>query len=74
MFETNRIPWFIWPFWALLRFIGFILEMSGRLVGALLGFVLFFIGVVLCMTVVGAIAGIPLALFGLLLIMRSLFD
>ena len=71
--HTTRVPWFLWPFWAIMRLVGFVLEMTGRLIGALLGFLLFFIGLVLCVTVVGAIIGIPLALFGLMLFLRSLF-
>lgn len=68
----HHVPWFIWPFWAILRFVGFIIEMVGRLVGAILGFVLIVVGVILTFTVVGAIVGIPLAAFGLLLFVRSL--
>ena len=72
--KTNRVPWFLWPFWAVLRLVGFVLEMTGRLIGALLGFVLFVVGIILSVTVVGAIIGIPLGLFGLVLFLRSLFD
>ncbi|TAK12257.1 MAG: hypothetical protein EPO32_09200 [Anaerolineae bacterium] len=68
----HHVPWFIWPFWAILRFVGFIIEMVGRLVGAILGFVLIAVGVIVSLTVAGAIVGIPLAAFGLLLFFRSL--
>jgi hypothetical protein len=38
----------------------------------LIGVVFIFVGVLLSLTIVGAILGIPLALFGLLLIVRGL--
>jgi hypothetical protein len=43
------------------------------LVGAILGLVFMIVGVVVSLTVVGAIVGVPLAIFGFLLILRSLF-
>lgn len=70
--RTHHVPWYIWPFWAILRFIGFIIEMTGRLVGAILGFVFIVLGVLLSLTLIGAIIGIPLAAFGLVLFFRSL--
>lgn len=70
--KKQRVPWFVWPFWAILRLVGFIIEMVGRLVGAILGFVIFVIGILLCLTLIGAIVGVPLAAFGLLLFFRSL--
>jgi len=50
-----------------------IIEATGRLVGAIIGLVLMIVGVVLTLTVVGAIVGIPLIVFGLMLVIRSLF-
>ncbi|HPV08684.1 MAG TPA: hypothetical protein PK801_07170 [Aggregatilineales bacterium] len=51
----------------------FILEMTGRLVGIILGAVLLIAGVVISLTVIGAIVGVPIAILGLLLIVRGLF-
>jgi hypothetical protein len=51
----------------------FILEITGRFVAILLGIVLIAVGVLVSLTVVGAVVGVPLALFGLLLIFRGLF-
>ncbi|MBI3158686.1 MAG: hypothetical protein HYZ26_03680 [Chloroflexi bacterium] len=68
----HHVPWFIWPFWAILRLVGFIIEMAGRLVGAILGFVFIVVGVIISLTVIGAIVGVPLAAFGALLFFRSL--
>jgi hypothetical protein len=73
MAKCNHVPWFLWPFWAILRLIGFIIEMCGRLVGAILGMVFMMVGVVVSLTIIGAIVGIPLALFGFMLLLRSLF-
>jgi len=58
---------------ALWRLVTFILEMTGRFIAILLGFVLMTVGVLLSLTVVAAVVGVPLALFGLLLVFRGLF-
>jgi len=58
---------------ALWRLVTFILEMTGRFVAILLGFVLMAVGVLVSLTVVGAVVGVPVALFGLLLVFRGLF-
>jgi hypothetical protein len=71
--ESKRAAWFLWPFVALWRLVTFILEMTGRFVAILLGLVLIAVGVLVSLTVVGAVVGVPLALFGLLLIFRGLF-
>jgi hypothetical protein len=71
--NAERVPWFLWPFWAIWRLVAFIIEMTGRLVGLILGAVFIVVGVIVSLTVVGAIIGIPLALFGLMLMARSLF-
>ncbi len=71
--ERRRVPLLLWPFWAIWRLLALILELTGRLVGVILGFVLLVAGIVASLTVVGAIIGVPLALLGLLLMLRSLF-
>lgn len=58
--------WLFWPVEA-------ILKLTGRLVAVILGLVLLIVGVVLCFTVIGAIIGIPLVVFGSALILRGLF-
>ncbi|HEY42623.1 MAG TPA: hypothetical protein G4O11_01440 [Anaerolineae bacterium] len=73
MTESKKVSWVLWPFVALWRLVTFILEMTGRFVAILLGFVLIAVGVLVSMTVLGAVVGIPLALFGLLLLFRGLF-
>lgn len=69
----RRIPWFLWPFVALWRLLAAIVELTGRLVAVILGVVLMIVGAVVTVTVVGAFVGIPLMLFGFMLVVRGLF-
>jgi len=71
--QKRRIPWFLWPFWALWKLISGIVEFTGRIVAVVLGLVLMIVGVIVSLTIVGAIIGIPLAIVGLLLTLRGLF-
>ena len=71
--SKNRVHWLLYPFWLIWRLVIWIIEVTGRLVGAILGLVLMIVGVVLTITVVGAIVGIPLIIFGFMLTIRSLF-
>jgi len=71
--ETRRVPWYLWPFWALWRLVVGIVAATGRLVAVILGLVFLIVGVVLTVTIVGAIVGIPFIIFGLLLMVRGLF-
>jgi hypothetical protein len=63
----------LWPFVAIWRVIVFIFECVGRFVAATLGLVLMLLGVLISLTGMGAIVGIPLVLLGLLLIVRGFF-
>jgi hypothetical protein len=71
--KERGTPWFLWPFVAIWRLLTLILELTGRLIAILLGCVLMIVGVVVSLTVVGAIVGVPIAIFGFLLVMRGLF-
>jgi hypothetical protein len=62
----------LWPFVALFRLVAGILVLGGRFIVMLLGMVFIFVGVLVSLTIVGAIVGIPLALVGLLLVFRGL--
>jgi hypothetical protein len=73
MTTRKSVPFLLWPFYAIWRLLALILEITGRLVGAILGLVLMILGVILTITVVGAIIGVPLIVFGLMLSIRSLF-
>ena len=69
----RETPLLLWPFVALWGLVGFVLRTVGRILCAALGLALMAAGVALTLTVVGAIIGIPLAAFGLLLLVRALF-
>jgi hypothetical protein len=72
--ETKKhIPWYLWPFAALWKLLAVIVEMTGRFVAMVLGIVLIVVGVIVSLTIVGAIIGIPLAFVGLLLLLRGMF-
>lgn len=58
--------WIFWPVEQLIKLVG-------RLVAVILGFVFLIIGSVLCFTVIGMIIGVPMAIFGLLLLVKGLF-
>jgi len=71
--ERHDTPWYLWPFVALWKLLAGIIELTGRLVAAILGLVLMIVGVILTLTIIGAIVGIPLIIFGFLLIIRGFF-
>jgi len=71
--HARRIPWVLWPFWALWKLVAGLVTVTGRLVAVVLGLAFLIIGVVLTATVVGAVVGIPFILIGFLLALRGLF-
>jgi hypothetical protein len=62
-----------WPFRAIWRLITWAFELTGRFLAVVIGVVLMIVGVVVSLTIVGAIVGVPLAIFGFLLVLRGLF-
>jgi hypothetical protein len=71
--SERRTPWILWPFVALWQLIAMIVEFTGRIIAVVLGAALMIVGIVVSLTVIGAIVGIPLAILGLLMIVRGLF-
>jgi hypothetical protein len=71
--EKKHIPWYLWPFAALWKLLSVIVELTGRFVAMVLGIVFVIVGVIVSLTIVGAIVGIPLAIVGLLLLLRGIF-
>jgi hypothetical protein len=67
------IPILLWPFYALWRLLTIILEITGRIICAVLGLALMAAGVAVSLSIVAAPIGIPLAVFGFLLLVRALF-
>lgn len=62
-----------WPVRLALGLMGWILSAVGSLIAMGIGLVICALGVALCFTLVGAIIGIPLIIFGGGLILRSIF-
>ena len=74
MSENNGfVSCLTWPFRGVWDLITFIVRLTGRLLAVLIGIVLMILGVVLTLTVIGAILGIPLVLFGFLIVIRGLW-
>jgi len=74
MTDSDRnVPILLWPFYAIWRLVTLVLELVGRMLCAVLGLGIMAAGVVITMSVVAAPIGIPLAIFGFLLIVRALF-
>jgi hypothetical protein len=71
--SSNGVPLLLWPFYAIWRFLTFVLEMIGRLLCVLLGIGLMVSGVAITLSIIGAPVGIPLASIGFLLLVRAIF-
>jgi hypothetical protein len=71
--KGSKIPWYLWPFTAIWKLLATIVEMTGRFVAMVLGILLIIVGIIVSLTIVGAIIGIPLAVVGLLLLLRGMF-
>jgi hypothetical protein len=71
--NKKRVHWLLYPFWLIWRLVVWIIEATGRLIGAIFGLVLMIVGVIISLTVIGAVVGIPLIIFGFMLLVRSLF-
>ena len=69
----QHIPWYLWPFASIWKLLAVIVEMTGRFVAMVLGLVLMLVGVIVSLTIIGAIVGVPLAFIGLLLLLRGIF-
>lgn len=70
---SRHVPWYAWPFVALWQLVSLIFQITGRLIAIVLGLVLLIVGVLVSLTIVGAIVGVPLAIFGFMLMVRGLF-
>ena len=71
--SKHHLPSYLWPFVAVWKLLAVIVEMTGRFVAMVLGIVLIMVGVIVSLTIIGAIVGIPLAVVGLLLLLRGIF-
>ncbi|HUV15213.1 MAG TPA: hypothetical protein VMW28_01450 [Pelolinea sp.] len=66
-------PWFLWPFKALWDLLETIIKLTSRLVAAVIGLVFMAVGLVLTITVIASPLGIPMMVFGFLLMVRGIF-
>ncbi len=73
MVNLKKTPWYLWPFAAIWNLVAYIVMLTGRLLAVILGFVLLILGVILTVTVIGAIIGIPIGVIGILMIIRGLW-
>ena len=71
--NAQNTPWLLWPFKALMDLIEGIIKLTGRLVAAVIGLSIMTVGVVLTMLVITAPIGIPMIIFGFLLMVRGIF-
>ena len=70
--KEKSTPWFLWPFVAIWKLLTFILNLTGRLVAAIVGLALTIVGIILTVTLIAAPVGIPLIILGILLMLRSI--
>ncbi len=66
-------PWFLMPFVWVWRLFAWVVGLTGRVVAAVLGLFLMGVGLLLTVIIVAAPIGIPLMVFGFLLMLRSIF-
>ena len=71
--HRKRTPILLLPFVIVWSLFSFFLRLTGRIVAAVLGLVFMIAGIALSVSVVAAPIGIPLAIFGFLLMLRSIF-
>jgi hypothetical protein len=71
--SKSHIPWYLWPFVAIWKLVAGVVEFTGRFVAMVLGIVFIIVGVIISLTIVGAIVGVPLAIIGLLIFLRGIF-
>jgi len=67
------IPWIFWPVVAVWRLLTLILRITGRIICAVLGLAFMAVGVMIALSIVGAPLGVPIAVLGMLLLVRALF-
>ena len=71
--HKQRVSLLLWPFYAIWKLVSFIVGMTGRLVAITIGIALVVVGIVLTLTIVGAGIGLPIGVFGMLLISCGIF-
>lgn len=70
--RRRRASCLLLPFVALWRLAAFVIGLTGRLIAVTLGGALVLAGVLLSLTIVGAIVGVPMAIVGFVLLVRGI--
>lgn len=73
MENQRKAPLLLLPFVLVWSIFSFMMKLTGRIVAAIIGITFMIIGLTLTVTFVATPIGIPLAIFGFLLVVRSLF-
>lgn len=73
MIGYKKVHCLLWPFVFIWNLVAYIVMLTGRLIAVILGLVLLLVGVILSFTLVGACVGVPLAVLGLLMVIRGLW-
>lgn len=71
--SLKHTHWLLWPVVALWKLLSGILLITGRLLAVVLGGVFMLVGLILSLTLIGAVIGVPLFVLGLLLALRGIF-
>ena len=71
--HKHHISCLLWPFAMLWHLLATIVGLTGRFIAMILGLVFICVGVIVSLTLIGAIVGIPMAFIGLLLFLKGLF-
>ena len=69
----KKVPWFLWPVMAVWNLLALILNITGRILAVILAVAFMIVGIALTITIDAAPIGIPFAVLGFLLMIRSIF-
>jgi len=71
--NKHHVTCLLWPFAMLWHLLATIVGLTGRFIAMILGIIFICIGVIISLTLIGAIIGIPMAIIGLLLFLKGIF-
>lgn len=71
--ERRKTSILFFPFVVVWALFSFLMKLTGRLLAVIIGFVFVVVGIILTVTLFAAPIGIPLIIFGILLMLRSVF-
>lgn len=69
----DTTPWFLVPIVLLWKFLSIIMERAGRVLTSVTGILLTITGIYFAVSSMAAPLGIPLIIFGLIIILRSIY-